>query len=427
MRQDNHISRRHLVAGLAGLSVALPVAARAQVAELTPDSDADQSAALQAALDGASGHLILPAGRFRVSNILFPANLRVEGVPGGTWLVASGTAIGGFLNQSGLVLSDIGFTGNSGSDPLFALESADDVTIERCQFSESPGIALSLHQSAATVRDCTFLNHGDAAIHALDNQGVLITGNRINGCGNAGIRIWQSEQRVDGTIVTNNRIANIDWKAGGNGQNGNGVNVYLADEVIVADNHISDCAFTAVRLNTTKNTIVSGNQCRTCGEVAIFSEFGFSGSIITENLVDGAATGISITNLDTDGHIAVCSNNMVRNISEKSAVNPDTMPVGILAEAEVAITGNLVSNVPGVGIAAGWGQFLRNVSIANNIVHDSMIGIGVSVVDGAGAVQIGSNLVAGATRGDVVGLEWTEVKEPDLLANAGRYSNVTVR
>jgi uncharacterized secreted repeat protein (TIGR03808 family) len=427
MRQTNPITRRHVLAGLAGLSVALPAVGRAHAAELVPDSNDDQSAALQAALDGANGRLTLPAGRFRVSNVLFPANTIVTGVPGATWLVAGGNAIGGLLNRSGLVLIDIGFTGDSGSDPLFAVEAAEDFTIERCAFSESPGIALSLHQSVGSVRNCSFADHGDAAIHALDNKGLVITGNRIDGCGNAGIRVWQSESRADGSIITQNRITRIDWKAGGNGQNGNGINVYLADEVIVADNHITDCAFTAVRLNTTRNTIVSGNQCRTCGEVAIFSEFGFSGSIITENLIDGAATGISITNLDTDGHLAICSNNIVRNISEKSAVNPDTMPVGILAEAETVVTGNLVSNVPGVGIAAGWGQFLRNVSIADNIVHDSLIGIGVSVVKGAGAVSLSGNLVTGATRGEIVGLEWRDIVEPDLEANAGKYANVTVR
>lgn len=427
MRKENQITRRHAIAGLAGLSVALPVMAHAQDTGLVPDSDADQSAALQAALDGASGRLMLPAGRFKVSNVLFPANITVEGVPGTTWLVADGKAIGGFLNQSGLVLRDIGFTGNSGTDPLFGVQAADNVTIERCRFSESPGIALSLFQSAATVRDCHFKNHGDAAIHSLDSTRLLASGNTIDGCGNAGIRVWRNEAGPDGAILVNNRISNIDWREGGNGQNGNGINVYLADEVVVADNHISDCAFTAVRLNTTKNCQVTGNICRTCGEVAIFSEFGFSGSIIADNIVDGAATGISITNLDSDGHLAVCSGNIVRNISPKSAVNPDTVPVGIYVEAEVAVTGNVVENVPGVAIAAGFGSFMRSVVIANNVVYASDIGIGVSVADGAGKVLISDNMVHDPSVGEIVGLKWTEVAETDLRAAADRYPHVTIR
>src|SRR5690606_20224198 len=126
---------------------------------------------------------------------------------------------------------------------------------------------------------------------------------------------------------------------GGNGQNGNGINIFRADEVIVADNHIADCAFTAIRLNSTNNTKISGNICLRSGEVAIFSEFSFSGSVIANNIIDGAASGISITNLDSGGRLAVCSGNIVRNITPVSLVNPDTVPIGIFAEADTAITG----------------------------------------------------------------------------------------
>ena len=427
MRKDIQITRRHVIAGLAGLSVVLPAAARAQTAALSPDSDADQSAVLQAALDGATGRLQLPAGRFLVSNVSFPANLVVEGVPGATWLVASGTAIGGIIDRSGVALRDIGFTGNSGSGPLFGIQGADNITIERCRFSDSPGIALSLFQSAATVRDCDFETHGDAAIHVLDSTGLLASGNTISGCGNAGIRVWRNEQGPDGSILVNNRIDTVDWVGGGNGQNGNGINVYLADEVIVADNHISDCAFTAVRLNTTNNCQVTGNICHTSGEVAIFSEFGYSGSIISNNVIDGAATGISITNLDSGGHIAVCSGNIVRNISPRSEVNPDTVPVGIYAEAEVAVTGNVVENVPGVAIAAGFGGFLRAVAITGNVVYSSDIGIGVTVADNPGPVLIADNLIHEPRIGEIVGLSWTEVTEPDLRAVADKYPHVTIR
>src|SRR5690606_12220212 len=104
-----------------------------------------------------------------------------------------------------------------------------------------------------------------------------------------------------------------------------------------------------------------------------------------------------------------------------------TMPIGILAEAETVVTGNLVSSVPGVGISAGWGQFLRNVAITGNIVHDSFIGIGISVVDGAGAVSVTGNQVSGERDGKIVGLKWRDIAERDLEANAVRYPHVTVR
>ncbi len=421
------LHRRHVLAGLSGLAISLPAAARAQVAALDQASDADQSEALQTALHAASGtgRLTLPAGRFRVSGLRVPSNLVIEGVPGATWLVGMGGMIGAISAGANVVLRDIGFAGDSGGDALFGIEASEAVTLDRCLFRDNPGVGLGIRSSSARIQNCDFAGHGDAAIHAVDNSGLLISGNVITRCGNAGIRVWRSEQGVDGSIVTNNRISAIDWRGGGNGQNGNGINIYLADEVIVSDNHIADCAFTAVRLNTTRNSVVSGNQCRNSGEVAIFSEFGFSGSIITQNIVDGAATGISITNLDVGGALAVCSGNIVRNIFPSSRVNPDTIPIGIFAEADTSITGNVVETVPGVAIGAGWGPYLRNVVIASNVVRESRIGIGVSIADGAGAVTVSGNQVEGGDHA-IAGMLWTDIGEADLAAVADRYPQVTI-
>lgn len=421
------VHRRHVLAGLA-LVVVTPVAARAQtVLDATTfgvigDSGQNQGAALQAALEqaAASGQTLqLPSGNIAVGGLDFPANLVVQGVPGRTELTL--LAEGGGLsvqNRAAVVLRDIGFSGG------LSISVSDDITLERCRFRNA-AIGVGISDAGVTLRDCRFTGLGDAAIHAMDSRGLLITGNRIDGCGNAGIRIWRSANGADGSIITGNRIARIGWDGGGNGQNGNGINVFKADEVIVADNHIADCAFTAVRLNATNNVQISGNICLRSGEVAIFSEFGFSGSVIANNIIDGAATGISITNLDSGGQLAVCSGNIVRNITPVSAVNPDTVPIGIFAEAETAITGNTVHNVPGVGIAAGYGPYLRNVLISGNVVAESDIGIGVSVVDGAGAVTISGNHVD-ARLHKIVGLAWTEVVEPDLLGNGGRFGNVVV-
>jgi uncharacterized secreted repeat protein (TIGR03808 family) len=298
------------------------------------------------------------------------------------------------------------------------------VVLERCAFRDAPAIAVGISDASVTIRDCVFTEIGDAAIHAMDSRGLLIEGNRVDLCGNAGIRIWRGAPGYDGTILTGNRIAQIDWRGGGNGQNGNGINVFRADGVIIAGNHLSDCAFSAVRLNTTNNTQVSGNTCLRSGEVAIFSEFAFSGSVIANNIVDGAATGISMTNMDSGGQIAVCSGNIVRNISPNSAVNPDTVPIGIAAEAEAAITGNTIHNVPGLAVLAGFGPFLRNVAIGANSVSECDIGIGVSVVDGAGKVQLSGNLIS-ARQHEVVGLAWTDIVETDLLGNLDRYPNVS--
>src|SRR5690606_6096702 len=292
--------------------------------------------------------------------------------------------------------------GSSSRAPL-TLAGASDIAIERCHFIDS-SVGLAITDAGATIRDCRFERMADAAIHAMNSRGLVIAGNHIDGCGNAGIRIWRDANGPDGSIVSGNTIANIEWRGGGNGQNGNGINIFLADEVIVADNRIADCAFTAVRLNSTHNCQVSGNICLRSGEVAIFSEFAFSGSVIANNIIDGAAQGISMANLDSGGRLATCTGNIVRNIAPFSRVNPDTTPVGIFAEADAVIANNAIDTVPGLGICAGWGPYLRNVSVTGNVVRDVEIGIGVSIAEGAGKALVAGNHISEARRAAIAGL-----------------------
>lgn len=432
MRQTPFTARRRsvLAALLAlGASAGAAPAQSFLEAAVVGDLPGDQTAQLQEAIDAAAASgqtLRLPAGTIIAANLAFPGNLVIEGVPGSTVLRSAGGMVGRLVDGNALVLRDIAFsTAGTDAPALLAIENGEGIVLERCQFHAAPEIALAISDAAVTIRDCVFTQIGDAAIHSMDSRGLLITGNRITACGNAGIRIWRSEPGPDGSIVMANRISHIDWRGGGNGQNGNGVNVFKADEVIVADNHLSDCAFTAVRLNTTNNSQISGNICLRSGEAAIFSEFAFSGSVIANNIVDGAATGISMTNLDSGGQIAVCSGNIVRNIAPRSEVNPDTVPLGIAAEAEAAITGNTVHNVPGLAILAGYGPFLRNVLVGSNTVAECDLGIGVSVVEGAGTVHLAGNLIS-ARQHAIVGLAWAEIVETDLLANLERYPNVSL-
>lgn len=431
MTQTMLSNRRRALAAIASIAIATPVAAQslldATSLGVLADSTADQSAALQRAFDSAAAAgqtLRLPASQIIVSAIEIPSSLVIEGVPGRTALVSAGTTIARITGRSDVILRDIAFLGEGAVDSLLDINASSAIILERCSFRRA-ATGLSLSDAAATIRDCAFSTLGDAAIHSINSRGLVISGNRIENCGNAGIRIWRSESGPDGSIITGNRIAKIDWVDGGNGQNGNGINVFKADEVIVANNHIADCAFTAVRLNSTNNTQVSGNTCLRSGEVAIFSEFAFSGSIIANNIVDGAAAGISMTNFDQGGQLAVCTGNIVRNITPNSRVNPDTTPYGIFAEADAAITGNTVQKVPGTGIGAGNGPYLRNVIIASNVISSTAMGIAVSVVDGAGKVHIADNLIHDSGVA-IAGMAWRDVVEPDLASNAARYPNVSV-
>ena len=423
------LTRRAALASAASTLVLLPDLARgADVLDagdlgVVGGGNGDQSARLQAALDLAASNgqsLRLPPGVIAVQGLELPGNMVITGTPGSTEIhqVGDGNGIG-IADKGSLVIRDVGFSGGATG---LTIEASDDIRLEGCSFRNS-GVGVGISDAGVTISNCRFTEMGDAAIHAMDSRGLTIINNRIDYCGNAGLRIWRSESGHDGSTVSGNTISNIDWRDGGNGQNGNGINIFRADAVIVANNHMSDCAFTAVRLNAARNSQVSGNTCLRSGEVAIFSEFEFSGSVIANNIIDGAATGISITNLDVGGALAVCTGNLVRNITPTSTVNPDTIPLGIYAEADTAITGNTVESVPGVGIAAGYGPYLRNVAIAGNVVSKCLIGIGISVVDGAGVVTVSGNSVSEAQH-EVAGLAWKDIVEPDLAGHATDHPNV---
>jgi uncharacterized secreted repeat protein (TIGR03808 family) len=76
---------------------------------------------------------------------------------------------------------------------------------------------------------------------------------------------------------------------------------------------------------------------------------------------------------------------------------------------------------------AGWGRFLRDVTVTGNVVRNAPIGVGVSVTSGAGAALIANNLISGATRGAILGMEQSEPVTGDLSKDgAVRYSQLVV-
>ena len=79
-------------------------------------------------------------------------------------------------------------------------------------------------------------------------------------------------------------------------------------------------------------------------------------------------------------------------------------------------------------IAAGYGPFVRNVSVTGNVLTACTMGIGVTVVNDpkVGRVTVTGNTISGATGGGVVGLEWENVVSDDLARDAGKYAHILV-
>ena len=218
-------------------------------------------------------------------------------------------------------------------------------------------------------------------------------------------------------------------EAGGSGQNGNGINIYRAGAVIVAQNTLRACAFTAVRNNSGDDVQILGNSCRDLGEVAIYAEFAFDGCVIANNLVDRAALGISVSNFNEKGRLAAVTGNVVRNLFRRP--NPDTgtyeRGIGIAVEADTTVVGNVVESAEFAGIAIGYGPYQRDVVCANNIVRRCPYGVTVSIVPGSGTAQITNNILSECSRGKIVGFNHDTAASGDLMDRMDpRFSHIAV-
>jgi uncharacterized secreted repeat protein (TIGR03808 family) len=405
---------------------------------LTPGASADQSRILQRLLDAASDsnhQIFLPAGSYAVSQLKLPARTRLAGVPGATRLVFAGgpsmfTAERAEIVQlSGLTFDGADVALDEYVPGIIHLAECRGVDISGCTVVGSFHSGIALDRSEGRIRGNTITTARDAAIRAIESTGLSITDNTVADCGNAGILVYRWTAGQDGTIVTGNRVERIAAKSGGTGQNGNGINVFRAHGVIVANNRIADCAFTAVRANSANNVQIVGNNCTGSGEVGIYSEFSFEGAMIANNIVDGAATGICVVNFNDGGHIAVVNGNIIRNLTGKGPYPPDPpgFGIGIAIEADTSATGNVIDGAPLYGILLGWGPYLRDVAATGNVIRRAPVGVAVSVVEGAGSAVVTDNLISGADKGAVIGMRWAEVASGDLAkTGAGKFPRLLV-
>lgn len=445
--------RRRLFAALAGIGAA--GAAQSAAAEpaparigshaeidaialgVRPNAADDQSAAFQRAIEQAAAAraiLRLPAGIYRAGALTLPPYSTVAGVPGATRIVISGgpsilSATGSdHLRISGLVLdgANVPLPERRG---LLQLSQGRAVRIADCAIVNAGRNGIVLEAIEGEVTGNT-VSAADAAIFSLDARGLRIAGNVVRGAGNNGILVWRNAAGDDGTLVLDNRIEDIANKAGGSGQYGNAINVFRADNVVVRGNRIRNAAFSAVRGNAASNLQIVGNTCTGLGEVALYAEFAFEGAVIANNIVDGAALGVSVTNFNQGGRLAVVQGNLIRNLVDRRP--PGTDPndlagVGIGIEADTAVNGNVVENAAHAGIAAGWGAYLRDVAITANVIRRADFGITISVAPGAGAAVISDNMISDVRRGAIIGMEWKKPVTDDLSRDgATRYAQLSI-
>jgi uncharacterized secreted repeat protein (TIGR03808 family) len=441
------IDRRTLLAGLA--ASATPTLARAAGAAgpisafgidaatlgVRAGSPDDQTGALQRAIDqAAAAHapLALAPGVYRAGDLALPAGAQITGIRGATRLVSTrGRPLFTATQADRVALTGLALDGAGSRLPerlgLVTLMNGRDARIADCEVSNAGGHGIFLEGIAGEISGTTIAGAADVAIISFDAKGLTIARNSVRAAGNNGIQILRAVPGDDGTMVLDNRIEDIRNDAGGSGQFGNGVNAYLAHNVIVSRNRIRNCAYSAVRGNTASNIEIVGNSCGGLGEVALYSEFGFEGAVIANNTVDGALIGVSVANFNEGGRIAVVQGNIFRNLARRPGPNEDGSGVGIYVEADSAVTGNVVESAALAGIMAGFGRYLRDVTITGNVVRMAPIGVAVSVVPGAGGAVIADNKISGARRGAILGVDHFEVVTGDLARDgAARYAQLAI-
>ncbi|AYD00075.1 TIGR03808 family TAT-translocated repetitive protein [Neorhizobium sp. NCHU2750] len=450
------ISRRALLASLCGtaVAVAVPRSGNAQSPAISgtglrgaidagthgvkPGGGSAMQRKLERLIaDAARQNLpvFLPPGDYPVSGLMLPDGARLSGIAGASRLVQAGSEP--LLEArdvqrtvlAGLVFDGVNRPIAGDTAGLIQFRNVANLAIEDCEVTNSGASGLRLEGCGGRIERCHILRAKDYALYAVQSSSLSVANNIVSACGDGGILIHRWEKGHDGTIVSGNRISSTGASSGGTGQYGNAINLYRADDVTVSGNQVSESAFSAIRANSASNAIITDNHCIASGETAIYAEFSFEGAVISGNLVDGAANGISVVNFNAGGRLATVAGNIVRNLrlSGPYTVDDPIFGVGISAEADTAVSGNVIENAPYAGLALGFGPYLRNVTATGNIIRQAGVGCAVTVVEGSGDVIIANNIFQSATRGGIIGYRWRDAATGDLAkAGAQAFGHLTI-
>ena len=467
----NHARRNLFVASSAGLSAAAaytltrPAAAQFQpvVAALdctrlnvkrgpyyaTGNGTTDDTTAIQNAINDAQTQgkvVFFPAGTYAVDGLSVTGAVFLEGVAGKCVLRPFGTPstllhVDGATRCSifGLIFDGRDSNGariQLGTPSLVRVTQSNHVHLDTCavRYSYEEGVRWEDNTDGSISR-CHFNQNATTAIRSENSLHVRIEGNAIRNGGTVprvssgakegnGIRIWHDVQEHDGAMVLDNHIWDMfvedpnSQLGTGCGSSGNGISIYRADNVIASGNRIHDCAYSALRSNRAAGTQFIGNSCRNLGETAIWVEAtgstdvndGF-GAVVSDNIVDTAVRGISLTNFNNDGRLVTCQGNVLRNLGSgayhpiATGCSSGYCASALKVEAQSVVSGNVIETSTTLGISVGKGSFLSEVIVSNNIIRGlaGAMDYGIAVSDqftgGASGMVVLGNVISGASLG----------------------------
>ena len=344
--------------------------------------------------------------------------LVICGVPGATIIQLSGADANllAINDVNNVVINDIAFDGGyqSITDPSNAASLVNvsgaavrNLVLNRCSVYNSTKCGISFHSDASGVVSNSTIFGCDIGIFSIDAS-VKVDSNVVAYCTNNGIAVWTSAQAGNFSTISNNTVRSIDAQAGGTGQNGNGISVYRAGGVKILNNTVSECHYSAIRLNGASDGQVIGNYCWGIRETAIYfeapgSDVNLTGGICSNNIINGAGTGIAVVNsgLYDDGisRKVTVSNNQISTVTANylPVEGYNTLAAAIVVEGSCNVVGNNIENAENYGIILGTNEGTTDLLASGNYIHSCPLGIGYSVDPAAVRILIDGNLISDFT------------------------------
>ena len=305
-----------------------------------------------------------------------------------------------------VILENIVFDGN-GLTPtdnagllFFNNAGAANFEVRNCTIKNTKVAGIYSYLASGTIKNST-ITSCDSAVTGSDSV-LRIENNTISSCSNNGIFIQTSTVTGNGSWINRNKINSIDNVLGGTGPYGNGILVFRAGNVKIAENHINTTKYSGIRLNGAGNCHVANNYIVNARETALYLEapgagINLTGGVVSGNIIDGGTTGISVANSgqfgDGTARKVTVIGNQISNITftfipEENANGP---AAGIIAEGSCNIVGNSIENCAGLGMNVGTGAIGYDLLVSGNFVHTCPLGIGYGR-GGTGTVIVGNTI-----------------------------------
>jgi uncharacterized secreted repeat protein (TIGR03808 family) len=416
------------------------------------------SGALPAAISAARTNgrpLFLRPGTYDAANInILSTNdggkpIRIFATPGtATIRFTGGTHCIQIKDVNEVQFDGIGFNFQNLALPAYSTPNGTGVN--------SAGYIVINNSAFFLLEDCTFADGNQTAAEQTSNQSnsykalVLVTGisiGNITSCkfARGDVALWTQRSRVTATaniidtmqsnaimisdlanggnhsLIENNYINNINAPYG-NGQTGNGIAVYRANNVVCRNNTTLTCKYSGVRFNASSRAIISGNTIWNARETALWAEApgvgqNMIGSIITDNSIDYCGSGIVVANsglypsaanpVDGISRQSIIRGNLVTNMLNNSipavpgAAASVTVGIGISVEQDCLVQSNIFENCPGAAIKLGVANAARDLVCDGNLVRNSPVGIVFSSDPAASNILITNNAIRGASTAQV--------------------------